>query len=137
MSACLTLCGCALLPLIISCTYMGLYLNLLTIATDYDKDGGDGDFDKCLLKNVPTATELAGGATITDGDTKWKVAFTLNAICYILLTVWALVLVLSSFIWPLAYCGACCVCFTQCFHLASVIIAGVFRFSSDGEDCAK
>ena len=74
---------------------------------------------------------------MTDGDTKWKVAFTLNAICYILLTAWALVLVLSSFVWPLAYCGACCVCFTQCFHLACVIIAGVFRYSSDGETCAE
>ena len=136
MTGCLTLLCCAVLPLTISCTFMGLYWKLFTVAADYDEAGGDGDFDRCFIKNVPTADELAEGKTITDGDTKWKVAFTLNAICYTLLSIWALVLVLSAIVWPLAYCGACCVCLTQCFHLACVIIAGVFRYSSDGEECA-
>ena len=47
------LCGCAVLPLVISCTYMGLYWNLSGIAVEYDDlAGGDGVFDSCFIVNV-------------------------------------------------------------------------------------
>ena len=121
------LCGCAVLPLIISCTYMGLYWNLYTIAVDFDDayapDGLDGIFDTCFITDWDTGIMA---------DTKWSVAFMLNAVCYTLLTVWTCCLVLSSVAWPLAFCGACGMGCTQLFHLACVIIAGVFRYSSEG-----
>ena len=42
--------GCSVLPLIISCTYMGLYWGLYTVAADFDdKSDGDGMFDRCFI----------------------------------------------------------------------------------------
>ena len=141
----LMLLACAITPLIISLTYMGLYFGLLGVAADYDdmvgeSVGGSGDdgrfFDNCalLVKNVSVGS---GGVSAEAVDTKWSIAFVLNAVTYTLLSVWALCLALSAFAWPLAFCGACGICFTQCLHLASVIVAGVFRYSEDGENCAK
>ena len=136
----LMLLACAITPLIISLTYMGLYFGLLGVASNYDDMvgeslGGSGDdgrfFDNCAL------LVKSDGASLEAVDTKWSIAFVLNAVTYTLLSLWALCLALSAFAWPLAFCGACGICFTQCLHLASVIVAGVFRYSEDGENCAK
>ena len=140
----LMLLACAATPLIISLTYMGLYFGLLGVAADYDDmvgkslggSGSDGRFfDACGL-NVSVSSS-SSGVTFEVPDTKWSIAFVLNAVTYLLLSLWALCLALSAFAWPLAFCGACGICLTQCLHLAAVIIAGVFRYSDDGEKCAE
>jgi hypothetical protein len=139
------LCACATCPLIITATFMGLYWSLFSDAAAVNEeynpstmpDGYPGAFDNC----GGSANEMSGSGlsqTIAEyGDTKWSVVFTLNAIVYTLLTVFTICIALSAVMWPLAICGACGVCCTQMAHFASLIVTGVFRYSSAGEKCAK
>ena len=69
-------------------------------------------------------------------DTKWSVAFMLNAIVYTCLTISALCMVFSPQIFFGAVCGSLLFCCAQCAHFAALIVTGVFRYGLDGPECA-
>ena len=136
-AVCMFLCVCSIGPIIIGGTFMGLYWGLAAAAGNYNSicedEGVSSDdaakcFDSCGLNPV----------TIDDADlTGWSVVFLLNACVYTLNTVFVFCLILSAFLWPLAFCGVCGICCTQLAHFAAVIVTGVFRYSDAGELCAK
>ena len=141
----ITLCMCAITPLIISATYAGLYLGLGATAAKYNEDFGCGDvrcFDMCS-----TASSLGGAfssAFSSSGvdmgglgtDTAWTLVYGFNGGVYMSLTILTLCLVCSALIGPLAFCGACLIGCAQCGHLAALIVTGVLRYSDDGKACA-
>ena len=130
----LTMCMCAAVPLIFSVVFMGLYWNLFAIANDYNAlapaQFGDGN-----------AFEACGGVTIVDGKpeatpSKWQTAFLLNSIVYTMMTVATILITLTPFLPMCFYMGACMHSCVGLAHLAAIIVAGVFRFSTEGERCA-
>ena len=131
--------GCCITPFIISTTFMGLYWGLFSDATEYNDHVGNSEvenpFDMCNIGG--TVSTPAGSATIEEIDTKWTVVFTLNAIVYTLLSASTLCLFMSALLWPLAICGLCGFICSQMAHFAAVIVTGVFRYSDEGEACAK
>ena len=126
---------CAIVPLVISATYMGLYWGLFAQASEYDDMiGPGGSFDGC---------GIGGGLTLVNGvpvfvtlDTKWTTIFTLNAIVYTLLTAITIGGILSAAFGPLAFCSACGFCCVQFAHVAAIVVAGVYRYIDDGPKCA-
>ena len=127
--------GCCITPFIISTTFMGLYWGLFSEATKYNDESNstlDNPFDACT-----TVTGTVGGLSMEAEDTKWTVIFTLNAVVYTLLSASTLCLFMSAILWPLAFCGICGFICTQMAHFAAVIVTGVFRYSDEGEACAK
>ena len=130
----LSMCMCAAVPLIFSVVFMGLYWNLFEIANHYNSlqpaQAGDVNF-----------FESCGGATIIDGKpeitySKWQTAFLLNSIVYTMMTVASILLTLIPFLPACFYMGACMHACVGLAHLAAIIVAGVFRFSTEGERCA-
>ena len=126
--------GCCITPFIISTTFMGLYWGLFSDATEYNDTVGtskvENPFDACN-------TEGGSVAGLEPIDTKWTVVFTLNAIVYTMLSASTLCLFMSALLWPLAICGLCGFVCSQLAHFAAVIVTGVFRYSDEGEACAK
>jgi len=48
-----------------------------------------------------------------------------------------MIMLLMTFVfWPFGFIGSYGACFNVCGELAAIIVAGVFRFSRDGERCA-
>ena len=46
-------------------------------------------------------------------------------------------LVMSFVYYPIGLLGTCGHCFNSCAELAAIIVAGVFRFSTDGARCSN
>lgn len=141
----ITLCMCAITPLIISATYAGLYLGLGATAAKYNEDFGCGDvrcFDMCsTASSLGSAFSSAfSGSSVDMGglgtDTAWTLVYGFNGGVYMSLTILTLCLVCSALIGPLAFCGACLIGCAQCGHLAALIVTGVLRYSDDGKACA-
>jgi len=130
-------CICASGPLIIGGTFMGLYLSLTSAASNYNQICEDRGFSS---DNAAKCFDACGGdpSSMADEDlTMWTTVYILNACVYTLNTTWVILLIISAFWWPLAFCGACGICCTQLAHFAAVIVTGVFRYSDPGELCAK
>merc|ERR1712241_165524 len=129
-------CICASGPLIIGGTFMGLYWSLAAAASNYNQICEDN----FSADNAAKCFDACGSnpSLIADEDlTNWTTVYILNAIVYTLNTTWVILLIISAFFWPLAFCGACGICCTQLAHFAAVIVTGVFRSSDAGELCAK
>ena len=92
--------------------------------------GGSGSVDTSGLD------QAMGGLSQLEGTTNWMLVFKLNVATYAALTGFILCMVISAFHWCFAFLGCCGFCLTQCLHLATVIITGVFRYSADGQWCA-
>jgi len=132
-------CGCSAIPLIISATYMGLYWGLFMLAADFNDKAtaagskADNPFDSCGVIDMQAA--LAGDTSVD--TSKWTTVFILNAVVYTCLTAFTLCTVLAVFAYPMLLFGACGHMCGGCAQLAAIIVAGVFRYSTDGEHCAK
>ena len=72
-------------------------------------------------------------------DTKWSVILAFNSYYYMVHCICSFLVLLGStgILWPCCCLGACGHTFGFCGHLALVIVTGVFRFSDEGERCAK
>ena len=87
---------------------MGLYWSLVSKADDFNEYTGiDGAFDNCRVGGKMMLTMVDGVMTkiVITMDSKWSVAFMLNFIVYLCLTISALCMVFSPFVWPFAYGG--------------------------------
>ena len=96
-------------------------------------------FDTCGgLTDVTTNADgsLAGVEFI---NTKWSVLLAFNSYLYLIHCILTFLVLLGStgILWPCCVLGGCGHCFSGCAHLALVIVTGVFRFSDEGERCAK
>ena len=122
---------CALIPLIISATFMGIYWYMASGVAEYndylsEKTTVESNyFDTCGI--LYTGIDL---------ETGWSVVYNLNGAIYTILTLATILMILSAFFGPLAYVGAVLAMCTQCAHFAALIVTGVFRFSDGGADCA-
>ena len=92
----------------------------------------ENPFDNCGLQTLDPSTN-----TFDIVDTKWSVVYTLNAVVYTLLTFFTCCLTFSIFVPILAFCGSCGLCCTQLAHFSAIVVTGVFRYSDEGEKCAK
>ena len=60
-----------------------------------------------------------------------------NFIVYTTLTISTLCFVNSASTWALALGGLLICCCSQCFHLAAIILTGLWRYNADGSKCAE
>ena len=128
--------GVGVLSLIISTVFCGMYwdmwsdvqtLNDLSATAGYK--GDIPAYDKC-------------GADLTsDGydayTTNWTTLLALNSCCYLILSIATFFIVMSALWAPIAICGVCIHICGGCLHFATVIVTGVFRYSTEGEACAN
>ena len=124
---------CCMVPMAISCTFMGLYWSLWVDAQEFNEefrtDEVSNPFDTCGLINDDL------GATM-DGDTEWTTAFLLNAIVYTSSSFFTLMLALSPIFKPLGIIGTLGHLIGCLAEISAIVVAGVYRFGSDGEKCA-
>ena len=83
-------------------------------------------FDSCGLFHEETI----------DGDTGWTTAFLLNAIVYSSSSFFTLVLALSPIFGPLGHIGTLGHLIGCLAKISAIVVAGVYRFGSEGDKCA-
>ena len=83
------------------------------------------------------AYDLCGAPPGSDFDTQWTLVMKFNAYFYLILSILVGLMVLGTCCLPFWFCGCCGMIFAGLAHLAALIITGVFRFNSNGSDCAK
>merc|ERR1712051_73443 len=140
--------GCAAMPIIISIAYTVVYGILAGQVGEYNDDvkkgleasgvttDDDRWYDLCGGTGVKV-TSSASGINIEVPDTKWSVGIVINFINYLLHIIFNICLALTILWAPLGCCGFFGHCCAGILHLVAIILAGVFRYSDDGEKCAE
>ena len=101
-----------------------------------------GFYDQCVstesILAANTGSSLGQYPVIDTGvNTQWTTVFLLNGVLYICMIAAILLLFCGTFFFPFWFCGCCTVIYGNCGHLAALIVTGVFRYQSDGANCAK
>ena len=129
-------------PILITGAFMFIYLNMIAISSNYSEmhgleqhRSGVIPFNLCGKLVPQELSELERAPEKL--STKWYEVFLINALVYTFLTIWQLVLVMSSFAFKLAYIGACCIGYTQMCQFAGIIFLGIFRYNPIGQQCAE
>ena len=131
----------SIFPIIISAVFSGLYWNMWAQALElndeaaevYNYNGSVSYYDTCALESRYVLAVDAG----LDADTKWTVLLSFNSILYLLLAICSVCQIIGTWAWPLCCLAGFGHCFGDCARLACLIVTGVFRFSGDGDRCAK
>ena len=96
-------------------------------------------FDTCGGLTEVTMKDDGSISGVEFIDTKWSVLLKFNSFLYLIHCILTFLVLLGAtgILWPCCLLGGCGHCFSGCAHLACVIVTGVFRFSDEGERCAK
>ena len=79
------------------------------------------------------------GRSLTDSmdyTTNWTVLLAFNSILFLVLAVCIVLMCLTCLVWPIGCIGIIGNCFGCCAYLAAIIVSFVFRYSTEGEQCA-
>ena len=133
--------GFGLIPLIITACWCGFYWDMWADAMTInelelpEKDkNGVLPYDACL-----GAADEGLGRGLQSGfvmDTQWTTLLAFNSILYLLFSIFIVCLMISYFVGPFVYIGACGLCCSGCANLACIITTGVLRYSAEGKLCA-
>ena len=118
--------GFGMLPLIIVAVWCGVYWDMWADAMENNSDNpelpdGTLPYDSCGMVGV---------------DTQWTTLLAFNSILYLIMAICIVCLMLSVFLAPCFFVGACGLCCSSCANFACIIVTGVFRYSDDGKACA-
>ena len=95
------------------------------VAEDQGYDNGDiPAYDTCGIRTA-------------DFDTHWTSVLAINSILWFLHAICTGLLCMAFLAWPIGCVGVTGHMLGWLFHLGAIIITGIFRYSDEGEECAK
>ena len=124
-------CCCGVMTLAMSATWCGLYWSMWTEAGEFNDDAAKVGYKNDSIDAYDTCGDFAG-----ETNTQWSVILAFNAILYLVLSICTVLLIIGSVFPPLLCCGCLGHTFGGCGMLACVIVTGVFRYQSEGKNCA-
>jgi len=141
--------GFGLIPLIITACWCGFYWDMWADAMTMNENpevNGVLPYDACPVAAAAAFGNFAGALGDLDlgrglqsdavMDTQWTTLLAFNSILYLLFSIFIVCLMISYFVGPFVYIGACGLCCSGCANLACIITTGVLRYSADGKLCA-
>ena len=94
------------------------------------------ELDKVTITLPDTPIYDLCGKNSADYTTNWTVILAFNSIVFLVLAVSSVLMCCACLIAPIGYLGICGNCLGCCAYLAAIIVTGVFRFGTEGEQCA-
>ena len=122
------------MALVITIVYCGMYWKLWTEADDYSRKSR---LNPAYIQTSVSAYDRCGAPLELAVNTKWSVIYMFNAILYLCLSTFTVLLLVGAIKWQLLCSGCAGHCLGIVVQFVCIVCTGVWRYSDEGKSCAE